>query len=240
MVDSDAIILKNVTKIFKLNKPFWHHSAPESNSKLVALEDISFSVKRGEMLGVIGLNGSGKTTLLRIIAGIYRPTSGYVEVHGKIAPVLSIGTGFNNELNATENIVSYGMFLGLTKNEILNKVNQIIEFAELEKFTYMKLGHYSSGMRARLAFSTVLQVDPDILLVDEVLAVGDRVFKEKSYEEFVKFKKERKTIVYTTHNLDKISDLSDRVLLMHKGKMVMIGNPKQVLEKYKEVAKSKK
>ena len=105
---------------------------------------------------------------------------------------------------------------------------------------WLKLGHYSSGMRARLAFSTVLQVDPDILLVDEVLAVGDRVFKEKSYEEFVKFKKERKTIVYTTHNLDKISDLSDRVLLMHKGKMVMIGNPQQVLEKYKEVAKSKK
>lgn len=239
MENSEAIILNDVTKIFKLSKPTWRNSSNQK-SELVAIENISFSVKKGEMIGVIGLNGSGKTTLLRIIAGIYRPTSGKVETHGKIAPVLSIGTGFNNELDARDNVISYGMFLGLTKNQIKGKVNEIIEFAELEKFARMRLGQYSTGMRARLAFSIVLQIDPDILLVDEVLAVGDRVFKEKSYHEFLKFKQNKKTIVYTTHNLDKISDLSDRVLLMHKGKMDMVGDPKEVIERYKEIAKIQK
>ncbi len=240
MEKNDAIILKNVTKNFKLEKPFWSKSTLEQYTNLVALENVSLSIKKGEMLGVIGLNGSGKTTLLRIIAGIYRPTSGSIKVQGKIAPVLSIGTGFNNELNAKDNVISYGILLGLQKNEIVAKIDQIIEFADLQKFRHMKLGRYSTGMRARLAFSTVLQVDPDILLVDEVLAVGDIVFKEKSYEEFLKFKNEGKTIVYTTHNLDKISDLSDRVLLLHKGKVEMLGNPQDVIEKYIEITKAKK
>jgi len=235
MENSESIILKDVTKIFKLKKNTLLNS--NQKSRLVAIENISFSVKKGEMIGVIGLNGSGKTTLLRIIAGIYRPTSGKIETYGKIAPVLSIGTGFNNELDAKDNVISYGMFLGLTKNQIKAKLNEIIEFAELEKFAKMRLGQYSTGMRARLAFSTVLQIDPEILLVDEVLAVGDMVFKEKSYQEFLKFKENKKTIIYTTHNLDKISDLSDRVLLLHHGKMVIIGEPKEVIEKYKELVK---
>ena len=241
----ESIIVNNISKSFKLKrtKSVLEHlkdiSKNSGNNLVHSLEDVSFSVKKGEMLGVIGLNGSGKTTLLRIISGVYKPDSGSVKVHGKMAPLLQIGTGFHPELNSQENIMMYGLLLGLKKEEIKSKIPAILEFAELQEFTEMKLKNYSTGMRARLGFSTALQVDPEILLVDEVLAVGDAAFKEKSSKAFLSFKERGKTIVYTTHNIGSVSELSDRVLLLDKGKVVMIGKPDEVVAKYNEIVKER-
>jgi len=201
----------------------------------VALQDVTFSVHSGEVVGLIGLNGSGKTTLLRIISGIYQPDSGSVTVNGRLSPLLQLGTGFQEELDAKENIIMSGMLLGISKKEIQNKVNSIIEFAELEKFSKMKLKHYSSGMRARLAFTTALQINPDILLVDEILSVGDKDFSKKSYEAFLSFKKNKKTIFYATHDLQRLEEFSDRAILIHQGKVVMIGKPSEVVENYQSI-----
>jgi len=238
-----SVLVENLTKHFKMKKPKGRSEEKGgyiSQNIIKSLDQVSFSVDKGEMLGIIGLNGSGKTTLLRTIAGIYKPDSGSVQVNGKMAPILHIGTGFHHELDARENIIMNGLLLGMTKNEIQQKVDQILEFSELQDFSEMKLKHYSAGMRARLAFSTALEVNPDILLVDEVLAVGDMAFRQKSAEKFLSFKKNGKTILYTTHDLTSISELSDRVLLIHRGKVVKIGKPNEVIQKYKEIVSQQK
>jgi len=242
---SKSVLVKNITKTFNLKKPkgisgIAKNLMSDSSrpGKLVALDNISFEVSKGEVLGIIGLNGSGKTTLLRTIGGIYKPTSGTVQVNGKLAPLLQIATGFNNELVARENIVLYGMLMGMPKSKIEAKIDSIIEFAELEKFSEMKLLHYSSGMKARLAFSTALQIDPDILLVDEILSVGDVSFKEKSFDAFLSFKKKGKTILFTSHSKSMISKLSDRAMLLQKGKMVKIGDADEVIKRYDEIRKT--
>ena len=238
-----AVTVENVSKIFNLNKQktvssILKSSHKYSDKKLVALDGISFTVSKGEMLGIIGLNGSGKTTLLRIIAGIYKSDSGSVNVKGRLAPLLHIGTGFHNELTASENIIISGLLLGMSKSEIKNRVNDIIEFAELQEFSEMKLKHYSSCMRARLAFSVAIQIDPDVLLVDEILSVGDITFRKKSFNAFLSFKEKGKTILYTTHNLEMLPKLCDRVLLIHCGKLIKIGEPNEVIQKYMEITKT--
>ena len=239
MNEEFAIILENVSKSFRRNaeKTFFSKiKKNEGNSEfLVALDKINFQVKKGEMFGMIGYNGSGKTTLLRTIAGIYQPDVGKITTNGKIAPLLQIGAGFYNELTARDNIIMYGMLLGL-KNEIKDRVDQILKFADLEEYKEMKLKYYSSGMRARLGFSTALQIDPDILLVDEVLSVGDISFREKSFDAFLDFKKKGKTILYCSHNLTMLSQLCDRVLLLEKGKMIMIDKPEKVITEYRKRA----
>jgi len=238
------IVVENITKTFKLAKPIGEYLQRFNNGKvsdkLVALDKVSFTVKEGEMFGVIGVNGSGKTTLLRTVAGIYKPDSGVVSVKGRMAPLLQIGTGFSNELNSSENIILSGMLLGIPKSEMKKKISQIIEFAELQDFSGMKLMHYSAGMRARLAFSTALQVNADVLIVDEILAVGDLGFAEKSFNAFLSFKEKGNTILYSTHNLTKLPNLCDRVLLLNKGKVVMIDEPNKVIEKYRELVKLQK
>lgn len=242
-----VIKVENVTKTFKINKKrrlnqilkITNKQDP-NNYRIVALDKISFTINKGETIGLIGLNGSGKTTLLRLISGIYPPDSGSINVIGQLAPLLQIGTGFNNDLDAEENIIMYGMLLGLTKFEIKAKINKIIEFAELEKFRNMKLKDFSTGMRARLGFSTALEINPDILLVDEVLSVGDAIFREKSFQAFLSFKKNHKTIVYTTHNLKMVSELSDRVILIDHGKIVKIGKPNEVIPVYQEIIQAHK
>jgi len=239
-MEEDAVIVEKVTKLFKINKKKSFFGNHKNSSVITALDDISFTIKKGEMLGIMGLNGSGKTTLLRTIAGIYKPNFGSIKVKGIMAPLLQIGTGFNPELNASENIIMYGMLLGLKKQEIKKRTDSIIEFAELGQFSEMKLKNYSSGMRARLAFSSALQVNPDILLVDEVLAVGDKSFREKSFDEFLSFKKSGKTILYTTHSTEKISQLADKVLILNKGKVVFFGNPNEAIQKYEEIVKNKR
>lgn len=231
-MNTTAVVLKNITKQFRIKS---NKNSGDSDI-LIALKDISFEVQKGQTVGIIGLNGSGKTTLLRVISGIYPPDSGEVRVNGRIAPLLQIGIGFNNELDAIENIIVYGMLLGFTKSEISKKINDIIEFAELEKFRNMKLKQFSAGMRVRLAFSTALQVDPDILLVDEVLSVGDILFRKKSYDSFISFKNKNKTIIFTSHNLDMIATLSDHVILINKGEILMQGKPNEVIQKFKELA----
>jgi len=247
MNEDTAIIVENISKSFKLKrkKSVFYRRLNNFAEKIArqdtlqSLKDISFTVAKGEMLGIIGLNGSGKTTLLRTIAGIYNPDSGHVSVNGMMAPLLQIGTGFHHELNAEENIIMYGVLLGMTKKEITKKIPQILEFAELEDFADMKLKHFSSGMRARLGFGTALQIDPDIMLVDEILAVGDAAFRKKSSEAFIQFKEKKKTILYSTHNLGVVSELSDRILLIDKGSLVTIGNPDEVIQKYREIIKNK-
>lgn len=244
-MSADAIVVNKVTKTFNFKRPSKFLGSTRldtktNQKKILALDDISFSVSKGELLSIIGLNGSGKTTLLRIIAGIYEPDSGNVQIQGRIAPILHLGTGFQDELDAYDNIIMYGMLLGMSKSEIKEKIKAVLEFADLENFASMKLKHYSSGMRARLAFSTALQVKPDILLVDEILAVGDKLFKEKSFDAFTSFKKQGKTILLTTHNLARVSELSDRVLLIHKGKFVKIGKPEEVIKEYNEITKKPK
>jgi len=241
-MEGKVIEVNQVSKIFNTNKNSLKNFlgfGDSPNSTIRALENVSFTAEKGEVIGIIGLNGSGKSTLLRIISGIYNPTSGSVRVNGIMAPLLQLGIGFHKELVASENIVMYGMLLGMNKDEIIDKIPQIIKFAELEKFSKLKLKHYSSGMQTRLAFSIALQIDPDILIIDEILAVGDIKFKEKSFEAFRSFKEKGKTILYATHNLRSLPDLCDRVLLMHKGKVLDFDNPNEAIKKYQQISKEK-
>ncbi len=246
-MESVAIELNKVSKTFNVNSQrgifsFFRNGKTKNKNvkRLAALNDISFTIKKGETIGIIGLNGQGKTTLLKIIAGIYKPDSGTVTVNGKLAPLLQVGAGFNNELDAVDNIVIYGMLLGFKKNEIQSKIDKIIKFAELENFRHMKIKNYSSGMRARLGFATALEVDPDIMLVDEVLSVGDKAFREKSYNAFLSFKKHNKTVVFTAHSDTMITELSDRVILIDKGQIVKIGKADEVISVYKQIVADKK
>jgi len=234
-----AIIVNDVSKTFKIGKNRSISSIGKENQNqkniLRALEGVTFTVTKGEVLGIIGLNGSGKTTLLRIIAGVYTPDSGNVQVNGRLSPLLQLGTGFQGDLNAKENIILNGMLLGQTKSSIEKKVNSIMRYAELEDFTNMKLKNFSTGMRARLAFSTAMQIDPEILLIDEILSVGDKDFQQKSYDSFVSLTKSNKTVVHASHNLQKLEEFSDRLLLLHKGHVIKIGRPEEVISKYMEM-----
>ena len=234
-----AIDIKNLSKSFKIPGKGIKKIISSSNNYLKVLDNISFSVKKGEVFGIIGPNGSGKTTLLRIISGVYKPNAGNVKLHGHLSPLLQIGTGFRNEFTAIDNIVSNGMLLGFSKSVMEKKIDSIIQYAELEEFANLRIKHYSSGMRARLAFATAMQINPDILLVDEILSVGDKAFKEKSFRTFTSFKKENKTILMTTHSLGNLS-FCDRVLLLNKGKVIMIGLPNEVIKKYNDISISKK
>jgi len=238
-MSEDIIKLQNINKFFhyKSNKLQTKSDRFTSDNLIKALENISFSIKKGEVFSIIGANGSGKTTLLRIIAGIISPNSGSLEVNGKLAPLLQLGMGFHPELIAKENILLYGLLLGFKKDEILNKVEEIINFAELQYFTAMKLKHYSAGMKLRLALSTAFQVDPDIILLDEILAVGDIKFRKKSMNAFLSFKEQGKTIIFTTHNLHMLS-ISDRTLFLNKGKIISIGNSNEIAKEYEKFMNS--
>ena len=206
---------------------------------LTVLKNISLFVKKGEMVGLIGLNGSGKTTLLKILAKIYTPSEGKVITKGRIIPFLELGTGFNPELNAIDNIIAYGVLLGFTKNEILNRTDKIAKFAELEKFMDTKLKTFSSGMYARLAFSIAIEVNPDILLVDEVLSVGDLAFQKKSFDAFINFKRLGKTIIFVSHNIEQVRDFCDRVIFLRNGSIHSQGNPDTVIDDYKKIVSEK-
>jgi len=236
-----SIKLENVTKVFssfqnKLTDILSNREA----QKIIALKDVSLTTKRGDTVGLIGLNASGKTTLLRVISGIYSPDSGLVQVDGKLSPLLQIGTGFNMELDAADNVILYGMLLGFTKKQIKSKIDAILEFAELERFRDMRLKNFSSGMRARLGFATACQVNPDIILVDEVLAVGDEAFREKSFQAFLSMKNQKKTIVFTSHNLVTVKEIADRVILLDKGRIIKMGTPDEVIPFYREIIKKTK
>lgn len=202
------------------------------NSKIEVLKNLSFEIKRGESFGIVGKNGEGKSTILGLIAGVIKPTSGKVRVKGKVFSLLELGAGFHPELNGRENIILNGILLGLTKNEILERLDKIIEFSELQDFIDQPVRTYSSGMLARLGFSIISSVDPEILLIDEILAVGDIGFQNKCMERLMEFRKRNVTIVLVSHNLDTIKSICDRALWINNHSIECIGSPEEVIKKY--------
>ena len=199
---------------------------------LHALRGVSFDVHRGEFFGVVGRNGSGKSTLLKILASIYRPDSGSVRMAGRVAPFIELGVGFNPDLTARENTLLNGVLLGLTKKEARRRLEPVLEFAELEDFVELKLKNYSSGMLVRLAFAIMVQADADIMLVDEVLAVGDAAFAQKCLDVFRERREAGKTVVLVTHDMAMVQDLCDRAMLMHDGELKFIGEPEECAARY--------
>ena len=201
-----------------------------------ALKDITFTVDAGEFFGVFGPNGSGKSTLLRILAGIYVPDQGRVRVNGLLSPFIELGVGFDLELNARDNIRINSTLAGLSKRQLDEKFDQILEFSELERFVDQRLKNYSSGMLVRLAYSIAIQIPFDVLFLDEVLAVGDESFQQKCFATFDRFKEEGKTVVLVTHALDLLSRFCDRVLLIENGVVRATGAPEDAIEVYREEA----
>lgn len=199
---------------------------------VTALDNVSFKVDRGTTFGVIGENGSGKSTLLKIIAGITKPTSGRVNVNGKVSALIELGAGFHPEISGRENIYINGIMLGLSKKEILEKFDEIVRFAELEDFIDAPVKTYSSGMYMRLGFSIAINVNPDILLVDEVLAVGDASFVPKCLDRIDDFRRRQKTILFVSHDLATVERICDRVAWLKNGRVMTIGDPKRVIDAY--------
>lgn len=200
-----------------------------------AVKNVSFHVGQGEMVGIVGRNGSGKSTLLKMVAGVYRPSIGQVTVNGTIAPMIELGAGFHAELTGRENVLMNGLLLGYSRREMKAREQAIIEFAEIGEFIDSPVKQYSSGMYMRLAFAVAIEVDPDILLVDEILSVGDMGFQEKCFERLRRFREARKTILFVTHSLKDILDYCDRALLIDQGHLMLDGKPHEVIEMYKAI-----
>jgi lipopolysaccharide transport system ATP-binding protein len=215
-------LFENLMGIFKHNE----------YETLSVLQDVSFEVGEGKCVGIIGDNGSGKSTLLKIIANIIRPTRGKVSVEGKVTPFLELGVGFQPDLTVRENIDIYATIMGLSRKEIKQNIDEVIKFAGLEQFEDTKLKNLSSGMQVRLAFSTAIQTNPDILLVDEVLAVGDIEFQQKCYEIFERYKRNKVTILFVSHDLGAVRRFCDKTLLLKNGKQVAYGETNKVIDKY--------
>ena len=203
--------------------------------ELRAVDDVSLQVRRGEFFGIVGRNGSGKSTLLKCLAGIYRVDAGHAIVRGRLSPFIELGVGFSPELTARENVLINGIMLGLTRREARRRFDAIIAFAELEDFLDLKLKNYSSGMNVRLAFSTAIQVDADVLLIDEVLAVGDAAFQQKCLEEFERLKAAGRTIVFVTHDMRAVERFCDRAMLLERGRLVAIDEPRRIARAYNEL-----
>jgi ABC-2 type transport system ATP-binding protein len=197
-----------------------------------ALRDISFEIKRGEFFGIVGRNGSGKSTLLKILAGIYQPTAGHVQTHGKLVPFIELGVGFNPELTGRENVFMNGAMLGFSQQEVEALYNDIVKFAELEKFMDQKLKNYSSGMQVRLAFSMAIRAEADILLIDEVLAVGDADFQRKCFDYFKSLKGTDTTVVFVTHDMNAVREYCDRAILIKDSYLVEEGLPNEIATSY--------
>jgi ABC-type polysaccharide/polyol phosphate transport system ATPase subunit len=235
-----AIEVQDVHKTFKLpHQPrstikahLLHPFQRTTYEQQVALNGVSFAVEQGEFFGIIGANGSGKSTLLKVIAGIYHPNRGWIQLDGILSPFIELGVGFNPELSARDNVRINGTLLGLTRRELDRRFDDIIAFAELEQFVDQKLKNYSSGMQLRLAFSIAIQVDFDVLLLDEVLAVGDQSFQEKCFATFDRFRAEEKTIVFVSHDLATMERFCDRMLLLRRGDVEAYGAPDEVIGRY--------
>lgn len=239
---SAAISIRNVSKKFlipherisTLRAVFVNMFKKKSHDIFDALDDVSFEVKKGEFFGIVGRNGSGKSTLLKILAGVYTADKGSVDVNGAISPFLELGIGFNPELSGRDNIYLNATVLGLTEKEIDEKFEAIVDFSEIGRFIDQKLKNYSTGMQMRLAFSVAIHTNRDILLMDEVLAVGDINFQAKCIQEFHKHRRAGRTILLVTHNLEIIEQYCDRALLLRNGKLVCIGDPQEVAAKYRD------
>lgn len=199
-----------------------------------ALKNISFTIKSGETIGVIGKNGAGKSTLLKLIAGVSLPTSGNVAINQRVVPLIELGAGFHPELTGEENIYLNGVILGLKENYIKKQFDEIVDFAEIKKFIYMPVKYYSSGMYMRLAFSVAIFTNPEILLIDEILSVGDDAFQAKCMQKMDEFKKKGVTIIYISHALDTVKNFCNRVIYLKEGKIVYDGDVSQGINAYKK------
>lgn len=237
-----AIRVDDVSKLYKLyDKPSdrLKESLGLTRKKLYkehyALHNVSFDVKRGETVGIIGTNGSGKSTILKIITGVLNPSGGHVEIDGRISALLELGAGFNMEYTGIENIYLNGTMIGFSREEIDAKMQDILDFADIGDFVHQPVKTYSSGMFVRLAFAVAINIDPEILIVDEALSVGDVFFQAKCYKKFEDFKKMGKTILFVSHDLGSISKYCDRVVLLNRGKKLAEGTPKEMVGMYKRI-----
>lgn len=238
----DAIEVKNVTKKFKIyydkastlkeKLVFWNKKSSEVRT---VLEDINIKIKKGETVALIGTNGSGKSTLLKLMTKIIYPTSGKVITHGKLTSLLELGAGFHPDFTGRENIYFNASIFGLTKKEIDSRIDDIIAFSELGEFIDNPVRTYSSGMYMRLAFSVAINVDAEILLIDEILAVGDQHFQEKCFQKLHELKNSKKTIVIVSHSLESVKNLCDRAIWIYDGKIRMDGNTKEVTDEYLKI-----
>lgn len=238
----DSVIeIKNISKIYNLyNKPSDRlkealFARQSRHTEFAALNDVSFNVNKGEILGIIGKNGSGKSTILKIITSVLTPTSGECIVKGKIAALLELGAGFNMEYTGIENIYLNGQMIGFSKDEMDKKLQDIIDFADIGEHIYQPVKTYSSGMFARLAFSVAISVDPDILIVDEALSVGDVFFQNKCYRRFEEFRERGKTILFVTHDMGSVIRYCNRCVLLNAGKKVAEGKPQEMVDLYKRI-----
>jgi ABC-2 type transport system ATP-binding protein len=235
-----AIEVRDVEKVFRiptqrisrLKERLVNPFARREYRQLRALEGVSFDVQRGEFFGIVGRNGSGKSTLLKIMASIYRSDAGSVRMAGRVAPFIELGVGFDMELSARENIVLNAVMMGLTPQEARRRVDAALEFAELEEFAELKLKNYSSGMLVRLGFSVMVQADTDILLIDEVLAVGDAAFQQKCADVFYEMRNAGKTIVLVTHDMTNVEEYCHRAMVLSEGRIVQIGDPAEIARRY--------
>jgi ABC-type polysaccharide/polyol phosphate transport system ATPase subunit len=235
-----AVVVDGVSKRFHLpherrhtlKERALHPFSRPSADRLDALSDVSFAVREGEFFGVVGRNGSGKSTLLKCLAGIYRIDDGEIYVNGKVSPFIELGVGFHPELAARDNVVLNGIMLGLTPREAYARYERVIEFAELEEFVELKLKNYSSGMHVRLAFSVMVQVDADVLLIDEILAVGDAAFQQKCFDAFYRMRREGKTVIFVTHDMGAVARFCDRAMLLDRGEIKNIGEADRVADDY--------
>lgn len=236
-----AVEVTNLTKKFLIGeapkkslKEYFVNPFDNRNSKkeFKALDKLSFEIEKGEFFGIIGRNGSGKSTILKLLAGIYKPTKGRVKIYGRIVPFLELGVGFNPELTARENIFLNGTILGMTRKTIAAKFDEIIEFAEVEKFVDTQLKNYSSGMQVRLAFAIAIQAEADVYIVDEILSVGDYAFQQKCFKLFKRLKKSGKTFIFVSHDLGVVREFCDRVMYIKDGQLQKIGKTSKVITEY--------
>jgi ABC-type polysaccharide/polyol phosphate transport system ATPase subunit len=245
MLQPAAVTVKNVTQSFRVI-----HERPDTVRELfarffqsrtsyqdfLAISDVSFTLEKGHMLGILGRNGSGKSTLLKVIAGVYKPSSGSVQLNGSIAPLLELGAGMQPELTGRQNIILNGLLLGYSKREMRMREQAIIDFADVGDFIDAPVKQYSSGMYMRLAFAVATEVDPDILIVDEILAVGDFAFSQKCLERLRQFRQAGKTILFVSHSAQQVLDYCDRALVLNCGSVVFDGTADEAVKFYKGIS----
>lgn len=243
MSSDPRIVVENVSKSFRipfgapatLKHRILHPFERTEWRRFDALQDVSLEVGDGEFLGIVGRNGCGKSTLLKLLAGIYRPDSGVVSVRGSLAPLIELGVGFNQELSARDNVYINGTLLGMTARQLSRRFDEIVDFAELDGFMDLKLRNFSSGMVVRLAFAIAVLADSDILLADEVLAVGDERFQQKCFDAFRRRREAGQTVVFVTHDMDAMQQFCDRAMLLEQGRQIVTGDPRLVARAYRSV-----
>jgi ABC-2 type transport system ATP-binding protein len=235
-----AITVKSLRKDFllphqkrtTLKQAFVSLGRGNFKTKQHVLKGVNFEIQKGEFFGIVGRNGSGKSTLLKLLAGVYHPTAGSVDINGELTPFIELGVGFNPELSGRDNIFLNGALLGFSKKEMLAMYDEIVAFSELDQFMDQKLKNYSSGMQVRLAFSIAIKARNDILIFDEVLAVGDEAFQRKCLDVFERYKAEKQTVILVTHDMETVRQFCTRAMLIHDGEIMQIGNPRKVATEY--------